>query len=107
MSDTDPVKITVKNLKPVVKSWPPRGGERLANYVLKKVDLENEEVVIDLKGCPPAMLISSFFGGFRFVVEGMEGLTLDNVKWEADHDFQLENIRKFTEPHDLFKNPKK
>lgn len=97
MSNTDPVKIEVKNLKHVVKTWPPQGGEFLAHHVLKKVDLKNEKVTIDLKGCPPAMLISSFFGGFRFVVvEGMENLTLDNITWEADYDFQRENIKYFT-----------
>ena len=83
----------------VHKIFPPDAGEILAQHVLEHADLDQPKITIDMKGCPPAMLISSFFGGFRYVMCKQNGHDITKFKWETDYAFQLDAIKLFTEPH--------
>lgn len=100
---------TISAIDYVQTTFPPTEGERLACALLEE-RLLSEDLQIDLTDCPPALLISAFFNGFLQHVYEQSADHFDaakQVRWNAEFDFQNENIQDWVrnfEPREVTQN---
>jgi hypothetical protein len=87
--------------------YPPDEGKRLALHLLKQPDVDWENLLIDLHKLPVELLISPFFNAFLQTVHDERPELLDKaraVRWDAEFDFQDENIRSWMTEFHPFEN---
>jgi len=76
--------------------FPPDEGRVLAESLLSDDQVDWNDLVVDLRGCPPGLLISAFFNGFLQCVHENNPALLTAAKsitWDVKFDFQKENIK--------------
>ena len=87
----------IKGLDIVGKRFPPDEGATLARAILHK-DLNFDQLEVDLRGLPAALLISAFFNGFLAAISAERPDLLPKAKritLKFDHDFQSENAARW------------
>jgi len=79
-------------------AFPPDAGKRLASALLKQPDLSWDDLEIDVRWLPPALLISAFFNGFLQQVYATNPDILPKarqVRWLLRFAFQNANFEKW------------
>jgi len=83
----------------VFSGFPPTEGTKFADVVLELVKGgDKRDILIDLSGLPPAMLISAFINGFLQRIYVTDESFLDHaraIQWQTKFDFQRENVERW------------
>jgi len=93
--------ITLRASKHIGTKFPPDEGKKLAEALIEACGDELwNDISIDLRRLPAAMLISPFFREFYHHLLEENSILFSKAKdftWNTDHDFQLENINRWYE----------
>lgn len=92
---------TAINARKVVgMGFPPIEGERLATWLLKQELPAWAGITMDVRGCPPGLLISAFFNAFLQRISEAAPERLDDAKaivWLVQFPFQEKNVAEWVE----------
>ncbi|MCI0420805.1 MAG: hypothetical protein L0312_16520 [Acidobacteria bacterium] len=75
--------------------FPPEEGEKLADALMREHD-DWSCLIVDLRRCPPSLLISAFFNAFlQKVYEERPDLlrAAREIEWQLAYPFQTDNVK--------------
>ncbi|HVA50916.1 MAG TPA: hypothetical protein VNH11_31530 [Pirellulales bacterium] len=97
--------MTIDAREVVGAGFPPTEGERLAVWLMEQGDLDWHDLTIDVRRCPPALLISAFFNAFLQKIFEVEPARLElarSIKWQPTFPFQEKNIKEWVDAFSPF-----